>query len=306
MQVVELNSFEFVRVSGPDTIEFLQGQLTCNMEALSHEKSLDGALCNLKGRVIADFQIALQQEDCILRTTGSTSQALLTTLSKYAVFSKVELGNDEQNVRAFGFLGADSTDFLIGKFNSLPEHANDSVSIPSGILLRLPGDIPRFELWCTDAELSTEIEREFTIDSDLSNWHRQDVKAGIIHVDSSASEEYTPQLLNYDLSGIIDFNKGCYTGQEVVARMFYRGKPKKRLYLLAGPELIDANEELQQLEGEGVKTAEVMTVSNNTTDSGEPNLVLAILNTSAVENQANFAFSSKPESFLQLQSLPYT
>ncbi|GIT22674.1 MAG: hypothetical protein CM1200mP40_23560 [Gammaproteobacteria bacterium] len=83
MKIIDLNTFEFIRASGPDVIQFLQGQITCDVYALTESKSLSGAICNLKGRVVTDFQIALHQNDCVLRTTGGTAEATLATLSKY-------------------------------------------------------------------------------------------------------------------------------------------------------------------------------------------------------------------------------
>ena len=91
-----------------------------------------------------------------------------------------------------------------------------------------------------------------------------------------------------------------------MARMFYRGKPKKRLYLLTSEHPVDASDELLQIEDENTKPAKVMAVNNGPSDSTESSLVLAILDTSAVENQANFVFADKLESYLKIQSLPYT
>ena len=306
MPIIDLNKFEFIRASGPDKIQFLQGQTTCDVATLTESKSLPGAICNLKGRVVADFQIALHRNDCVLRTTGGTAEAILTTLSKYAVFSKVELKIDTEVIRAFGFIGDDAEKFLISRFRSLPAEIGNCIAVPGGLLLRITSQTPRFELWCNDADLVAEIGKKCEADSNLGKWHREDMKAGIMHVNSDTVEEYTPQLLNFDISGVIDFNKGCYTGQEVVARMFYRGKAKKRLYLLTSEHPVDASDELLQIEDENTKPAKVMAVNNGPSDSTESSLVLAILDISAVENQANFVFADKLGSYLKIQSLPYT
>ena len=306
MKIIDLNTFEFIRASGPDMIQFLQGQITCDVYTLTESKSLSGAICNLKGRVVTDFQIALHQNDCVLRTTGGTAEATLATLSKYAVFSKVELKIDTVIIRAFGFIGDDAANFLNSRFGSLPAEIGNCIGVPGGLLLRIASQTPRFELWCNDADLIADIEKNYEADSNLDKWNREDLKAGIMHVDSEAVEEYTPQLLNFDISGVIDFNKGCYTGQEVVARMFYRSKPKKRLYLLASEHPVDASDKLLQIGDENTAPAEVMAVSNRPADSTESSLVLAILNISAVENQENFAFANKLETFLKIQSLPYS
>ena len=306
MSFINLDNYQFVRASGPDAIQFLQGQLSCNMQNLSTESTLPGALCNLKGRVVANFQVALVDEDCLLRTTSDMAAAILQTLAKYAVFSKVELSKDESSFQVFGCIGGEASAFLEDKFAVLPEQIGACVSSNLGTLIRLPGSDARFEFWCRDAVVIAEIENQCDTGSNAALWQREDVQAGIIHVDKRLSEEYTPQLLNYDISGVIDFKKGCYTGQEVVARMYYRSKPKQRLFLLASESPVDPADELLQLQGDKTKTAEILSIGASAKGSDEPTLVLAILDTSAVEDNWQFALANQSESFLQIQSLPYT
>ena len=306
MDVFELSKSEFVRVSGPDSIAFLQGQLTCNMDDLSDRHSLSGALCNLKGRVIADFRVALDGNDCLLQSNNGMAEVIISTLSKYAVFSKVELSKDEAILGRIGLLGEDATAALAQTFNDIPGRAGDSTSCADGICIRLPGTQARYELWYKNAALLSALSPNSASATNSEQWHREDILAGIVHIDPAASEHYTPQLLNYDIAGVIDFEKGCYTGQEVVARMYYRGTPKKRLYLLASKQPIQADAELLELNDGNATDADLITFSNSPTDSSEPNLLLAILNTKVVESDAHFVMSNAMDSFLQIQSLPYT
>ena len=90
MQVCELRQYEYVLIAGPDSIPFLQGQVTCDMTQLTDEQCLAGALCNLKGRVIGDFLCVRSAEGCLLQISEGNGQKIAETLSKYAVFSKVE------------------------------------------------------------------------------------------------------------------------------------------------------------------------------------------------------------------------
>lgn len=306
MNVINLNNYQFVRASGPDSKQFLQGQLSCNMESLKINSSLTGALCNIKGRVVSDFQVALIDDDCLLRTTSKIADVIIQTLAKYAVFSKVELSNDKSVLQVFGLIGPESINYLKEKFGVLPEYPGNCVNNELGTLIRSPGTVARFEFWCKDEAMITEIANQ-TVSGHASNqWQHEDVRAGIVHIDTTRSEDYTPQLLNYDISGVIDFNKGCYTGQEVIARMFYRGKPKKRLYLLASDNPLNSESKLLQLNADDIKPAEILSIGNSAEDSGEPSLVLAILDTEAVEGDWKFALSDHSESFLQIQSLPYS
>lgn len=306
MQIAQLQDYQFVRVSGPDAIQFLQGQLTCDMESLSSTHSLSGALCNLKGRVIANFHIAKHGDDCLLRTTTAMADVIIATLTKYAVFSKVELLKDEKVQGVFGFIDSEAENLLKARFADTPAEANACSVDSTAIILRSPGALNRYEVWCLDHVLWEEFNSLANTDSAAEQWRREEVKAGIAHVDQDSSEEYTPQLLNYDVSGVVDFNKGCYTGQEVVARMYYRGKPKKRLYLLSSESKVEIEDELLQIEAEKSKNAELIAISNSASASGTDNYLLAILDTAAVENNASFKIAKQSESFLQIQTLPYT
>lgn len=240
MLVVALPHYEFIRISGPDTVSFLHGQVSCDVTALTAERSINGALCNLKGRVIADFRLLRQGEDCLLQTQGGMASIVLGVLNKYAVFSRVDL-QLEPALTATGLLGGEADAAVSGLLGAAPA-ADDEVTHGDGICaLAVAGPAPRFEIWCTPQQQAGLQERlQPWPRGELLDWQRQDFRAGLIHVAPELSEQYTPQLLNYDLSGVINFKKGCYTGQEVVARMYYRGKAKKRLHLFQSDQAITA------------------------------------------------------------------
>ena len=107
MAMIDLRDYEFVRVSGPDALKFLQGQVTCDIEKLGKDNSLTGAICNLRGRVIADFLIVLDGEDCILRTQKGMSEVIKKSLAKYAIFSKVELTEEAGFCKVIGTMNAE-------------------------------------------------------------------------------------------------------------------------------------------------------------------------------------------------------
>ena len=88
MPVCERRQYEYVLIAGPDSIPFLQGQVTCDMTQLTDEQSLAGAMCNLKGSVIGDFLCVCSSEGCLLQISEGNGQKIAETLSKYAVFSK--------------------------------------------------------------------------------------------------------------------------------------------------------------------------------------------------------------------------
>ena len=276
MQAFPLSTFglyDYVRLTGADAIGFLQGQSSCDTQKLAPQRCLPGALCNIKGRVIADFRLLqMTDESLLLQTSAGMGQKIIDTLARYAVFSRVELHLTNGPEAVFGIIGDPSTETQ-ASFLPVPadkmytvQHSNDYTAI------RLPGDEPRHEFWCHTSEAAARLIQlgNLEILSEKSAWERQDILAGVVHVLPETSELYTPQLLNYDLSGVIDFKKGCYTGQEVVARMYYRSKAKKRLFLLR------SNQNLAEIEMAEAEVLAAVSAEKPEQDS----VALGIVNTS--------------------------
>ena len=233
----QLIQFEFIRVSGPDARTFLQGQVTCDTTKITPTQSVLGALCNLKGRVIADFRAAQWGEDILLRVGAGLADPVLAVLKKYAVFSKLTLSKEAE----FGALGLLVTGEPEG--TSLPSAPHAVISLSEDVLAIDSGcgeaGTRCIELWGSktsiqsDAALlatsiSTESDKAIPVASVAvarqDEWIRLEILSGVIHITPTLSEEYTPAQLNYDISGVVDFKKGCYVGQELTARMKLRNK----------------------------------------------------------------------------------
>ncbi|MEQ8407584.1 MAG: hypothetical protein RKH07_04840 [Gammaproteobacteria bacterium] len=300
MLVIDLSHLEFIRISGPDAEKFLQGQVSCDMTQVTLTSSRRGVLCNLKGRVIADFRIVRYNDDYLLQTQPGMAQKILDTLARYAVFSKVELVRDDSITKVLGVIDANVSDFGAIK---LPTTANAATPLQDAVLLNADETGARLEFWCTgEHPLAQQIQKAGQA-GNQQDWLREELRAGILHVNESDSEEFTPQLLNYDIAGVIDFRKGCYTGQEVVARMFYRATPKKRLYLLSTKEPIPSSADLMLRIGDAELPVQPMSVVEGV---DEPNYMMAVLPTEA--ETAELALASAPGEFtaVKLEPLPYT
>ncbi len=280
---INLNHYEFVRISGSDALTFLQGQITANLDRLNAQNCLSAALCNLKGRVIADFRVALKDKDCILQTTSGMADIIISTLSKYAVFSKVTISADE-SIHATGVMAENNLeDSIVQGFSDVPKNVNQCSQSNSELLLKIEG-VGRYEFWSFEPTAESA-ERSSAAENDMSDWRRADILSGVFHIDTASSEIYTPQLLNYDISGVVDFDKGCYTGQEIVARMYYRGTAKKRMHLLGvAKEDISAPAKLEMHRGDELTVLEVISAENESADEGS--LILAIMDTSIAETDA--------------------
>ena len=322
MKALPLIHNDYVQVTGTDSKKFLQGQVSCNMDLLSVDKSLSGVLCNLKGRAIADFR-AIQAGDAIwLQTETGMGQSLIDVLAKYIVFSKAEISLVSLAGKVIGLFGEDENESLAGPFGDLPIKDNSAVCREDYIAIRLPAHQSRYQIVSLTENGETLLARtlEQAKPATVAQWEMLDIEMGIVVILPHDSEQFTPQLLNYDISGAIDFKKGCYTGQEIVARMFYRSTAKKRLYLLSSSLRIDITDTVTYSEEGKEKTADILRFANDSDSSGT-SLILAILGTQAINSESpprlthagtadSAAGPATPtinsESFLNFLTLPYT
>ena len=217
-------------VRGPDANKFLQGQVTCNLNYLSASQSSLGARCTPKGRMQSSFRIVSVSDGYLLAMASELLDAQLADLKKYAAFSKSKLTDESQDWLRLGLSGGDDALRSLGL--ELPV-ATDSVALHNELLaLRLSDG--RAELWipaaqaeAVQAQLASQLP-----EAPLNDWLLAQVRAGIGQVMGSTRELFIPQMINLQAVGGVSFKKGCYTGQEIVARMQYLGKLKRRLYRL--------------------------------------------------------------------------
>lgn len=233
-----LTGFEFTLCHGNDSARFLQGQLSCNIQKLTPAISLRGALCNLKGRVITDVRVMSDDNGILLLTQHGMSAKMITTLDKYRVFFKTVLEPVKGTLLVTGLGGPKCSSAAKSIGLSLPE-GPDQVVENSGlrIIALSPSQLCKYPRYLclartenvTAQKLMQVITEKFERIPE-SSWRVADIRTGEAHIRPDQSELFTPQLLNYDINGIIDFKKGCYTGQEIVARMHYKAEAKRRLY----------------------------------------------------------------------------
>ena len=217
-------------VRGTDATKFLQGQVTCNLNYLSDSHSSLGARCTPKGRMQSSFRILSVNDGFLLAMAGELLEAQLVDLKKYAVFSKSKLTDESQDWLRIGLSGADDALRSVGLELA---QAPDSVARSNELLAVRLSD-GRAELWipasqatAVQAQLASQLPQ-----APLNDWLLAQVRAGIGQVMGGTRELFIPQMINLQAVGGVSFKKGCYTGQEIVARMQYLGKLKRRLYRL--------------------------------------------------------------------------
>lgn len=218
-------------VRGSDAGKFLQGQLTCNLNYLSQEQSSLGARCMVKGRMQSSFRIVPEGNGLLLAMAHGLIDAQLADLKKYAVFSKATLTDESASWVRFGLEHAEQALLALG----LDVPAADGATVREHGLIAIRVSPGRVELW-VPAEQARNVQQELAgtlSEGSLNDWLLGQIRAGIGQVFEQTRELFIPQMINLQAVGGVSFKKGCYTGQEIVARMQYLGKLKRRQYRLA-------------------------------------------------------------------------
>ncbi|QXI19455.1 CAF17-like 4Fe-4S cluster assembly/insertion protein YgfZ [Pseudomonas hamedanensis] len=218
-------------VRGADAGKFLQGQLTCNINYLSDTRASLGARCTQKGRMQSSFRILLEGDGLVLAMASELLEPQLADLKKYAVFSKSKLTDESAAWVRFGVEHGDAV--LTGIGLELPAETDSVVRNDGLIAIRVSPE--RAELWVPAAQAQS-VKGQLSAalpEGELNQWLLGQIRAGIGQVMPSTRELFIPQMLNLQAVGGVSFKKGCYTGQEIVARMQYLGKLKRRLYRLS-------------------------------------------------------------------------
>lgn len=223
--IVPLNDEVILQLEGPESAKFLQGQTTADFAQPEPLDAISGAFCDVKGRVIADFlALIIDAETILLRTHQSLAEPLMAHLKKFLLFSKADLRLSEWHCEAV--IGPESHRELGIDLNALSVSkacATDSGNNGGYLLTRqLSEDIVMSEWWISSPR--------GTDNDNASIWYTAAIDRGEARVVADTMGKYLPQDLNYDLNGTVNFKKGCYTGQEIIARLHWRGTPKRRLY----------------------------------------------------------------------------
>ena len=222
-----LESFGLIRVAGEDATTFLQGQLTGDVTQVTDHQGQLTAWCNPKGRMLAIFHLFRHQDAYLLLLPRSRLPAILQRLQMFVLRSKVDLAEVEGEV-VTGLWGEACHERL----PMLPDTPFGTRAMEGLTLMRLPGDPVRCQLVGPPQAQRAFFERyqEALPRASEGAWALLDIRAGLPWIDDATAEAFVPQMCNLDLLGGISFTKGCYTGQEVVARMKYLGQLKRRMY----------------------------------------------------------------------------
>lgn len=228
---VKLDESQLLLVQGPDANKFLQGQVTCDLRELNEQATRLGAQCSPKGRILLTFRaLQINPETIALRIPTSMLATATQSLGKYIVFSKAKLIDGRSDYCIYGLYGEQASTIANALFNRLPASDESFVENNGNFLIRLHTD--RYECWIptSNSDMFAHKLAEYAEQRDMNDWSLLDIQAGIANIYPETYEQFTPQEINYQLVNAVSFRKGCYTGQEIVARLHYRGKLKRHMY----------------------------------------------------------------------------
>ncbi len=229
-----LPQFGVIDVAGDDAATFLHSQLTNDIEHLDACSARLSGYCSPKGRLLASFLTWRAGHDVRLLVSKDVQPAVQKRLSMFVLRAKAKLTDASDTLAVAGFAG-DVRDALSGIFDALPDGVHVKVDGPAGALIRVPDAAGRKRyLWIgpraeVDARLAALAGTLPVVSPAVWDW--LDVRAGEPRITQPAVEQFVPQMVNFDVIGAVNFRKGCYPGQEVVARSQYRGTIKRRTAL---------------------------------------------------------------------------
>ena len=227
LQIIHLTNENILNIQGIDAHKFLQGQTTTDFKEINAEQSRLGAYANLKGRIVFSFR-AIEWPTHSLNLVMDTAllAAAKSTFQKYIVFSKAQISTP--NVTVLGVLGADAASVLNTLFGFCPTAPNQTQSNEQISITRVHGAHRWMILIPTESfeDVWTKLSAQAQIGT-LNDWRKAQIMAGESPVLAETSELYQPQELNFLNLQAISYNKGCYTGQEIIARLYFRGKLKQ-------------------------------------------------------------------------------
>jgi tRNA-modifying protein YgfZ len=299
-----------IRAQGVDTVKFLQGQLTQDVALLGLSEARLAAWCSAKGRMLASFIVLKNtHEDILLLCSPSVLPATLKRLQMFVMRAQCKLSDATAEFGVQGVMQAEAVgagDAHLAASRALQtmvlarDGANITVQLPHGFV---QGQRIARSLHIQPVLAGTQ-PAPAASSEDLAAWQYAEVTSGIAPITAPISEAFVPQMLNYESTGGVNFKKGCYPGQEVVARSQFRGTLKRRGYIISSDAPLAAGQELFDSRDTEQPCGTVAYAAQQPgTEAGRPWLAIASLQTSAADSPELLASAQGPA--VQLHALPY-
>ncbi|MGK2959815.1 MAG: tRNA-modifying protein YgfZ [Candidatus Malihini olakiniferum] len=304
--LIALDDWALVTLIGPDARTYLQSQVTADVNSLAPDQHVPCGHCDAKGKMWSTLRLFAHNEGFAYLVRRNLRDTQLNELKKYAVFAKTTIAADD-NLQLIGAAGSNMRERLVEVFFTLPDTEHPVVSHYFGTLLHFNLPAERF-LLVLNKEGAAELRLKLVEGvqwADSQQWLALDIESALPIIDKVNSAQFIPQATNIQALNGISFNKGCYTGQEVVARAKFRGANKRALYWLAGTSsrVPEAGEDLELKIGENWRRTGTILAAFLLSDGTL--WVQAILN-NGLKDDSVLRVRDATESQLTLQPLPYS
>ena len=291
---VPLTHLGAIGARGADAATFLQSQLTNDVAALGTSAVRLAGFCSAKGRLQASFVVSkAAQDEFTLVCAASVLPATLKRLSMFVLRAQCRLRDATAELGLWGLVG-DAARALVGESAVWGNHDPAGASV-----IRLPDvdGLPR----CMVLGPAEELAATWPPLS-LDHWRWLEVRSGIPMIEAATAEQFVPQMLNYEIVGGVDFQKGCYPGQEIVARSQYRGTIKRRMFLFDIGAVAMVGQEVFHSADTSQPAGMVVNAAPHPGDSGSSALVEVKL--SALDH-GTLHLGAADGAVLRLDALPY-
>ncbi len=298
LSIIALDNLSLITAKGEETISYLQGQLTCDLVSLAKDEFTHAAHCDAKGKIWSSIRIFHHLDGVAYTLPQSVVDIEFAEIKKYAVFSKVIF--EKSDTILLGLAGEKAGKTINLRFPG----AGRVRTTKTGSALHVGADRWLLAISPDEAnDMINELSNKAVL-SDHTLWQLYELRDGIPTIEAATSNSHIPQAINLQYLDAISFKKGCYTGQETVARAKYRGINKRAAYLLAGStnNPIQAGDTFERSVGENWRTGGT-TLYGYRFDDGQA-LALVVLPNN-LEDDALFRRTDETEEYWKKQALPY-
>jgi len=299
--VADLSQLGVIAFRGDETASFLQNQLTNDVRGLQTDAAQWNGYCSPKGRLLGNFLLWRQGEDYCLQLSGDILPAVLKRLSMFIMRSKVQ-GRDasDENVRLV-VAGPQARAAVDAAMGTAPDAAMRTSASAIGQVIRVGADTFVLSISPDHAATAWQALCRLATPVGAPVWDWLCLNAGIPMIVAATQEQFVPQMVNFEVIGGVSFQKGCYPGQEIVARSQYLGKLKRRMFL--------AHVEAEAAPGDSLYSADIEGQATGTVVNAAPAPAggFDVLAVAQVESAATQTLHLKAGdgAVLTLKPLPY-
>ncbi|HEV2612025.1 MAG TPA: folate-binding protein [Noviherbaspirillum sp.] len=304
--VAPLTDLGLIAATGEEAAVFLHNQLTNDVEHLGPSEARLAGYCSPKGRLLASMLMWRAGDGVMLQLPRSIQAAVQKRLQMFVLRAKVKLNDASDTHVALGLAGHDVAGLLMQWFPTPPSAPYAKTESDAGILIRMPDafSVPRY-LWITAPDTAQAAWPTLTAKlppAGAALWRLSEIHAGIPRITQPTQEQFVPQMVNFELVGGVNFKKGCYPGQEIVARSQYLGKLKRRM-MLASVETADARAGMEVFSAADPDQPCGMIVNAEKNDAGGMDCLVEMK--IAALDQSGVHLGSANGPVLRFGSLPY-